>query len=206
MHAYLMPLACVSTAFLGALYQRIRAERHIQTERARQLETERIVSVLSAKQPGVWDQDELRQWTSAIAREFWSAPTPETIARLQGRVSPELLAAAQAHWPHGAVRRDFQVRLSGPVVFIHVVEGAPWGDRLIIQVKAEWEGRFFDRTGLALKHEKQKRFVSFHTWAHTDGFGWELQAIDKRPPLLVTPPTSVSCRLMPELAFEESLG
>jgi hypothetical protein len=195
----LVSLAAMLTG--QALRQRRRARSARET--ARLVEAERIVSLLSGRQPGVWDQDDLRDRVESTARELWSAPDREAIARVAMWAEPPVVEREIGSWPASAVRREATVRFSERASFVQVQEGGD-ADRVVARLRASWEASWFDARGKRVKREVQRLFRSYHAWVHIDGLGWQLRSITLTPPLDEAPPSSVSCRILPVAAETES--
>jgi hypothetical protein len=194
----LIALAFASAAFAGAFWQRTRLRRNNGSQTARYVEAERIIAMLSARQPGVWDQEDLRERVQKIARDFWSLPTREAFSQLQSWVNPALLKQTHMTWPGRSERREVTVKFTAPVAFMQVNEGGPGPDRLIARLTAQLESAWFDAKGKVLKKERQRVRATYHTWIHIDGQGWQLDAIADAPPAGEPPPSSVSCRILPQ--------
>jgi hypothetical protein len=197
------PIAITAAACVAGLFQRYRSRQREALERARHVEAERIIALLSAKQPGVWDQEELRTRIQATARDFWSLPTREDLARLETWVSQSLLEALRATWPAAAARREAHVQFRGPVAFLQVNEGGPGPDRLIARLCGLRETQWLDAQGKRVRQERKAPFQTVHTWIHIDGQGWRLEAIGDALSADEPPPSSVSCRIHPEATPEE---
>ena len=200
----LIALAFASAAFAGAFWQRRRSRLGNGSETARYVEAERIIAMLSARQPGVWDQEDLRDRIQKMARDFWSLPTREAFGQLQTWVNPALLKQAVLAWPGRSERREVTVRFTSPVAFIQVNEGGPGPDRLIARLSAQLESAWFDAKGKVFKKERRNARATYHTWIHIDGQGWQLDAVADTPPGGEPPPSSVSCRILPAALEEES--
>lgn len=194
----------ISAAAMGAgLLVRIREQQRQAAEQARHVEAERIVALLSARQPGVWDHEDLRARMQDTARDLWSLGTREDLARLDTWVNPLLLDAEKNAFPARAVRREAVVTYKAPVRFMQVNEGGPEVDRVIARLSASRESTWLDAQGKKVKHERQGTADTFHIWIHIDGQGWHLEAIAKQPPTNEPPPSSVSCRILPQTPVEE---
>lgn len=202
LESVLFPIVITAAALGAGLAVRVRAAQRQTRETARMVEAERIVALLSSRQPGVWDQDELRHRVQQTARDFWTAPTREALAGLAQWVGPDLLASARQHWPSASVKREATVAFEGRVAFMHVAEGGPHADRLIARLVAKRETRWLDANGKAIRHDRQRVSQTFHTWIHIDGQGWQLTAIAEAMPTSEPPPSSVSCRILPQAASE----
>jgi hypothetical protein len=189
-----------SAALAASLMQRWRMRKKDGNDTARYVEAERIVSMLSARQPGVWDQEDLRERVQAIAKDVWSLPTLEALGQLQSWVNPHLLEQVKRAWPGRGERREVDVRFTAPVSFVQVNEGGPGPDRLIARLTAGWEGAWLDAQGRPVKKERRAPHATYHTWIHIDGQGWQLDAIADRPPTGEPPPSSVTCRILPQEA------
>lgn len=196
-------LCFASVAFAASLVTRWRMRARQGRDTARYVEAERIIAMLSARQPGVWDQEDLRERVQATARDCWSLPTREAMGRLQSWVGPDLLAELNRAWPQGCESREVTVRFATPISFVQVNEGGPGPDRLIARVNAGWEGNWLDANGQPRKRERKAVHVSYHTWIHIDGQGWQLEAIADRAPEGEPPPSSVTCRILPQELAEE---
>lgn len=200
----LIPTAAITAcALVAGLYQRRRMRMREALERARHVEAERIIALLSTKHPGVWDQEELRGRIQAIAKDFWSFSTRAELARLETWVSSTLLNQLRALWPNAAARRMATVQFKGPVSFMQVNEGGPGPDRLIARLSGQRETSWLDAEGRKLRHERKAPFHSYHTWIHIDGQGWRLEAIGETISAGEPPPSSVSCRILSQAAAEE---
>jgi hypothetical protein len=194
----------ISAAAMGAgLLVRMREQKRQAAEQARHVEAERIVALLSARQPGVWDHEDLRTRMQDTARDLWSLSTREDLARLDTWVAPALVDAEKSAFPMKSVRREAVVTFKAPVRFMQVNEGGPEVDRVIARLTASREATWLDQAGRKLKHERQGTTVTYHTWIHIDGQGWHLEAIAKQPPTNEPPPSSVSCRILPQTPVEE---
>lgn len=202
MESVLFPILITVAAVGAGLAVRMREATRQTRETARMVEAERIVALLSNRQPGVWDQDELRSRVQQTARDFWLAPTREALAGLAQWVGPELLASAREAWPSASVKRESTVAFEGRVAFMHVSEGGEPADRLIARLVAKRETRWLDANGKAFKHDRPRTTATFHTWIHIDGQGWQLTAIAEAMPSSEPPPSSVSCRILPQPATE----
>lgn len=195
----------VVSAFLGAqAYRRWNMRRRRGVENARNVEAERIVALLSSRQPGVWDADDLRERVESTARDLWTLPTPADMERLQTWVHPELLGRTQRAWVSRAVRRDLRAAFRSPPSFVQVVEGGPGPDRVIVRIDAAVEGDWLDAAGKRLRRDRRGAEVSYHHWTHIDGQGWRLDQIDPLAPIGEPPPSSVACRIQPMGASEET--
>lgn len=190
--------ASVVAAYMGATIYRRRAEsRQHQLESSRNVEAERILSLLSARQPGVWDLDELRDVADRTARRFWAAPTREDLEAIQPWVRPEMVARQLARWPEAAVRREVIVTQPRPPVFVHVTEGGPGPDRVIVRFEAHISQDFFRADGVCIRTERHPVGASYHVWHHHDGQGWRLEAISERFPSEEPPSSALSCGIRP---------
>lgn len=197
----LTAFAFASAALAASLVQRWRLRKKDGNDTARYVEAERIVSMLSARQPGVWDQEDLRERVQAVARDVWSLPTRDALAQLHSWVNPSILDQVAGAWRGD--RRELDVRFTAPVSFVQVNEGGPGPDRLIARVSARWDGSWLDAKGQAVKKERKGPHTTYHTWVHIDGQGWQLDAIADKPPTSEPPPSSVSCRILPQTAVEQ---
>ena len=192
-------------AFVGATTDRRFSERRRRgVEAARNVEAERIIALLSARQPGVWDIDDLRERVGATATDLWSAPDRPALDRLQTWVHADLLAQVAKDWPARAERREVKVKLLAAPAFFHVAEGGPGPDRVIARVTAEVEGAWLDGGGKRVKRDRRAASTTWHHWTHIDGQGWRLDQVAALPPLDAPPPSSVACRILPQGATEES--
>lgn len=200
----LVVLAFSLAAVAGALLHRRLLRRRLGKETARYVEAERIIALLSSRQPGVWDQEDLRERVQKMARDLWSLPTREALTQLQTWVNPGLLRESLGGWPSRGDRREVTVRFTSPVAFVHVNEGGPGPDRLIARLNASLESAWYDARGRLLKKERQGARASYHTWIHIDGQGWQLDAILDTAPAHEPPPSSVSCRILPPDAASEA--
>jgi hypothetical protein len=198
MEQYLAPIVITAAAIGTSLYRRWRDHQRQARETARHVEAERIIALLSAKQPGVWDHEELRSRIRQTAEELWSLPTREQLARLEPWVSPKLLAETCHAWPAQASERQVKLQFRSPVSFVQVNEGGPALDRLVARLTAQAETTWFDNRGKAMKQEKRSAQTTYHTWVHIDGQGWHLEAIAPHAPTDEPPPFSVSCRILPQ--------
>lgn len=194
-----------AAAFVGATtYRRWTERRRRGVEAARNVEAERIIALLSTRQPGVWDIDDLRERVATTARDLWAAPDRAALERLQTWVHPDLLGETARTWPARAERREMKVKLLQPPAFIHVAEGGQAPDRVIARVEAEVEGDWLDGAGKRLRRERRTSLATYHHWTHIDGQGWRLDKIQPLPPVGVDPPSSVACRILPQGASEET--
>jgi hypothetical protein len=199
----LLSLLVTAAAMLTGQYVRQQRQRREARETARLVEAERIISLLSGKQPGVWDQEELRGRVESTARDLWSLPTQEALANVAQWAQPAVLSHATGAWPARATRREVKLRLLEPAAFVQVQEGGEQ-DRVVARLRAQWEATWLNATGRVVKRERQTAFRSYHAWVHIDGLGWQLTAISSEPPLDEAPPSSVSCRIMPSEPVEQS--
>jgi hypothetical protein len=199
----LLSLLVTLAAMLTGQYYRWQRRQRQARETARLVEAERIIALLSGTQPGVWDQDELRARVESTARELWSLPTREDLARLSQWVQPAVLAPITADWPARAARREVRLRFQEPAAFVQVHEGGEQ-DRVVARLRAQWEATWLDATGREVKRERRAAFRSYHSWVHIDGLGWQLTAVSAEPPLEEPPPSSVSCRILPGEPVEQS--
>lgn len=194
-----------AAAFVGATtYRRFAERRRRGVEAARNVEAERIIALLSARQPGVWDIDDLRDRVGTTARDLWAAPDRAALDRLQTWIHADLLGETLRAWPARAERREARVKLLQPPAFIHVAEGGQTPDRVIARVEAEVEADWLDGQGKRLKRERRTSLATYHHWTHIDGQGWRLDAIAPLPPVGEAPPSSVACRILPQGAAEEA--
>lgn len=194
-----------AAAFVGATtYRRYTERRRRGVEAARNVEAERIIALLSSRQPGVWDIDDLRERVATTASELWAAPDRASLERLQTWVHGDLIAEALRAWPARAERREAKVKLLQAPAFLHVTEGGPGPDRVIARVEAEVEGSWLDGAGKRIRRERRTATATYHHWTHIDGQGWRLDQVAPLPPVGESPPSSVACRIMPEGATEES--
>lgn len=194
-------LVTLAAVLAGQVYRWRRAQRQTR-ETARLVEAERIVSLLSAQQPGVWDHDELRMRVETTARDLWSLPSREEMARLALWVQPAVLEPALARWPDASARREVKLRVLEAPSFVQVHEGGDQ-DRLVARLRAQWEATWVDPKGRVIRRERQRTFRSYHAWVHIDGQGWQLAAIAPSSPLEEPPPSSVSCRILPQASAGE---
>ncbi|MEB3197865.1 MAG: hypothetical protein VKP62_11750 [Candidatus Sericytochromatia bacterium] len=137
----------------------------------------------------------MRNRVGEVASRYWSADTPAALRQLQQWVHPSMVEAQLARWPEGAQRRDGRVELITPPAFVHVVEGAPSGDRLIARLEARIAQDFFDAQGRCIRTERHPPEFSYHHWRHIDGQGWQLEGITAHFPRGEAPPSSVACGL-----------
>lgn len=194
-----------AAAFVGATtYRRWTERRRRGVEAARNVEAERIIALLSARQPGVWDIDDLRERVATTARDLWAAPDRAALERLRTWVHPDLLGETVRAWPARAERREMKVKLLQPPAFIHIAEGGEDADRVIARVEAEVEGTWLDGDGKRLRRERRTSLATYHHWTHIDGQGWRLDRIAPLPPVGEGPPSSVACRILPQGASEET--
>lgn len=200
MESLLFPLLITAAALGAGLAVRLRENKRLTHETARMVEAERIVALLSSRQPGVWDQDELRSRIQQTARDFWTAPTREALSGLAQWVGPALVAEGREAWPAASVKREATLTIEGRVAFMFVSEGGEDGDRLIARMVARRETRWLDASGKTVRHERGRGKASFHTWVHIDGQGWQLVAIADRLPENAPPASSVTCRILPQQA------
>jgi hypothetical protein len=192
-------------AFVGATaYRRWSERRRRGVEAARNVEAERIIALLSSRQPGVWDVDDLRERVATTARDLWSAPDREALARLETWVHPDLLGEQARTWPPRAERREVRVKFVQAPAFLHVAEGGPDHDKVIARVESEIEGAWLDAHGKRLRRERRGAAATYHHWIHIDGQGWRLETIAPEPPVDAPPPSSVACRILPQGASEET--
>jgi hypothetical protein len=203
MEFYAAPLAITAAAFVAGLFQRRKARQQAALERARHVEAERIIALLSGKQPGVWDQDELRSRIQATARDFWALPTLAELAALETWVAQPLLDELKARWPKGAARRLATVQFRVPVAFMQVHEGGPGPDRLIARLVGLRETTWLDEADRRVRHERKAPFATYHSWIHIDGQGWRLEDVASQLSADEPPPSSVSCRILPQASPEE---
>jgi len=195
----------VVSALVGAqVYRRWNMRRRRGVESARNVEAERIVALLSSRQPGVWDADDLRERVETTARDLWTLPTLAAMERLQTWVHPELLSRTQRAWVPRAVRRELRAAFRSPPAFVQVVEGGPGHDRVIVRIEASVEGDWLDAAGKRLRRDRRSPEVTYHHWTHIDGQGWRLDQIEALAPVGEPPPSSVACRILPLAASEES--
>lgn len=197
MDSYLAPLAITAAAIAAGAARRWRAYRLQALETARHVEAERIIALLSAKQPGVWDQEDLRDRMRGIAEQLWSAPTRDALAPLEPWVSASLLAQALREWPPRAARREVKLEFA-PVAFMQVHEGGPRSDRVVARVIVRRETAWYDAQNRLLRRRREGSRTTYHTWEHVDGQGWHLEAIAPGAPTAEVPPYSVSCRILPQ--------
>lgn len=195
----------IATAACGVgIAQRLRSRKRQGAETARHVEAERIIAMLSNKQPGVWDQEELRDRVARTARDLWSLPTRESLGQLQTWVNPVLLREANQNWPAKGDRREVSVQVTPPVGFIQVNEGGQGPDRLIARLTASLDTAWFDDRGKRIKQERKGSHTSYHTWIHIDGQGWMLDAIADTAPADEPPPFSIACRILPQGTTQET--
>ena len=196
--SFLITLVALSTSH----YYRWRQRQRQALETARLVEAERIIALLYATQPGVWDQEELRARVESTARDLWSFPRRDEADPLAQWVHPDLITRALSSWPARAERREVTVKLLEPVAFVQVQEGGEQ-DRLVARLRAQWEATWLDAAGRAIKRERRRLVRTYHAWVHIDGRGWQLTGISDEPPMQEPPPSSVACRIMPQAAPEE---
>jgi hypothetical protein len=194
-------LVTLAALLAGQAYRWRQAQRQAR-ETARLVEAERIISLLSAQQPGVWDHEELRMRVETTARDLWSLGTRDEMANLAMWVQPDVLGPALARWPHDTARREVRVRMVEPAAFVQVHEGGEQ-DRVVARLRAQWETTWLNPKGRVIRRERQRAFRSYHTWVHIDGQGWQLAAISAEPPLQEPAPSSVTFRILPPVATEE---
>jgi hypothetical protein len=195
----------VVSAFVGAqIYHRWNMRRRHGVESARNVEAERIVALLSSRQPGVWDADDLRERFESTARDLWTLPTAAAMERLQTWVHPELLTRTLRTWVPRAVRRELRAAFRSPPAFVQVVEGGPGHDRVIVRIEASVEGDWLDAAGKRLRRDRRNVELTYHHWTHIDGQGWRLDQIEAQAPVGEPPPSSVACRILPLATSEES--
>jgi hypothetical protein len=188
----------VVSAYMGATWLRRRqATQRRELESARNVQSERILSLLAGQQPGVWDAEELRDLVTRTAVAFWSAPTREALEGQQAWVRPDMLSRQAALWPADAVRREAAVTLARPPVFVHVTEGGPGVDRVIARFEAHISQDFFLADGTCIRTERHPVTASYHLWHHEDGQGWRLEAISERFPSHEPIPSSVAVGIRP---------
>ncbi|HEY9721207.1 MAG TPA: hypothetical protein V6D47_04290 [Oscillatoriaceae cyanobacterium] len=197
MDSYLAPLAFTVAAIGAGLARRWRVYRQHALETARHVEAERIIAMLSAKQPGVWDQEDLRSRMREIAERLWSAPTRDALAQLEPWVSAQVLAQALHDWPARSVRREVALEFA-PVAFMQVHEGGPQNDRVVARLIVRRDSSWLDAEDHVLRRRREGARTTYHTWLHVDGRGWHLEAIAPSPPNAELPPYSVSCRILPQ--------
>lgn len=202
MEQVLIAIAIAAASLGVGMLVRMSEQKRQTHEQARHVEAERIVSLLSSRQPGVWDHEDLRARMQETARDLWSLPTRDDLGRLETWVSPTLLDGERQTFPPKAARREAVVTYKAPVSFIQVNEGGPTADRVIARLTASREATWLDEKGRKVKQERQGTAVTYHTWIHIDGQGWQLEAIAKRPPEGEPPPSSVSCRILPQTPVE----
>ncbi|MEB3283888.1 MAG: hypothetical protein VKN33_01195 [Candidatus Sericytochromatia bacterium] len=184
------------SAWLGAyLYGRYTERRDNIKLSTRNVETERIIALLSVHQPGIWDSDELRAQMQRVAEEFWSAPTPEALEVVKNWVREEMVETQLSRWPTGAMRREVAVTFEHPPAFVHVQEGDPGPDRVIARLSARIAQDFINAEGRCIRTERHPAWPSFHHWVHIDGRGWQLEAITETFPRREGPPQSSSCNI-----------
>src|SRR5690242_13817937 len=107
----LSPLAVVAGALGAGLFQRWRAARRQKVEIARNVQTERLLTLLSVEQPGVWDHEDLRTRMTTFAEEVWTLPSREALETLRFWLSPTLWKQLQKAWLRRADRREARLRL-----------------------------------------------------------------------------------------------
>ena len=200
----LVGVSLVSAVIGAQVYRRWHERRRRGVENARNVEAERILALLSARQPGVWDADDLRERVETTARELWTLATKTELDRLRTWIHPELLNRHLQAWQPRATRRELRATFRTPPAFVQVVEGGPGPDRVIARVEASVEGDWLDAAGKRVKRDRRATVVSYHHWIHIDGQGWRLDQIEPQPPIGEPPPSSVACRIMPLGASEES--
>lgn len=197
-------LLAISGVLVGALAYRYWLFRHSSLAiSARQAEAERIVAALSAKQPGVWDADDLRERVMATARDLWSAPTRADLDHIRMWVHPELLTRIVNEWPAQAARRDVVVQFKDAPAFVHVLEGGPGADSMTARVVASVESVYFDARGRQIKRVRKGARASYHRWVHIDGQGWRLDMIAHHLAVDEPSPFSVSYRVLTSPDAEE---
>ncbi|MNS07294.1 hypothetical protein D3C72_387340 [compost metagenome] len=201
MEQLLVSMLIAVAALLAGRAFRWRRRRRLAQETARLVEAERIVALLSARQPGVWDQDELRSRVEGTARDLWSLPTRDAMAPLAMWIAPSILNQHLDRWPARAERREVRLRMLEPASFVQVQEGGEQ-DRLVARLRAQWEAIWHDARGRVIRRERRAAFRTYHAWVHIDGQGWQLTAISTEPPLEEPAPSSVACRIMPQDAAE----
>lgn len=189
--------SCAIAAIAGAAFYRAYARNQARAATARSVEAERIIALLSSKQPGVWDQDDLRTRVAQVAGDLWAIPTLGELDRLQTWVHPDLIARVRQAWPARAARRDLKVTFQTPVSFVAVHEGGPGQDRLVARLDTRMEGQYLDPDGRRVRAERRARAATYHSWIHIDGQGWRLESIGDDMPNL-DPSSSVTCRIMPQ--------
>lgn len=203
--SWLMGFTAAAAAVAGAWLTRRFLWKQRGESVARHVEAERIVALLSARQPGVWDAEDLRERVVERAKACWGSGTLADLARLETWVAPRLLAELQA-WPKGAERREVALRLEERARFVAVTEGGPGPDRMIARVMAGWEASYLDAAGKRVKVERQAFGPSFHTWLHVDGQGWVLEAMSSEEPPGEPPPSSTMVRVMPRAEATDDGG
>lgn len=195
----LLILTCALSAWLGAsVYRAYTGRRDLRQMSARNVETERIIALLSAQQPGIWDSEELRAHVQRVAQEFWAAPTPAALEVVKNWVRSEMVDVQLARWPAGAVRREVEVSFEHPPAFVHVEEGLETPDRVIARLSARIAQDFINAEGRCIRTERHPAWPSYHHWIHIDGQGWQLEAITENFPRRENPPSSVTCGITPE--------
>jgi hypothetical protein len=185
-------------AYMGAtlVRRRLSAQRR-ELESSRNVQTERILALLASQQPGVWDVEELRDLVTRTASAFWGAPTREALEGLQAWVQPEMLSQQAARWPVEAVRREAVVTMARPPVFVHVTEGGPGTDRVVVRFEAHIAQDFFRADGVCIRTERHPAGASYHLWHHEDGQGWRLEGISERFPTQEPIPSSTAVGIRP---------
>lgn len=193
MDSYLMPLVIGGSAFVFGFFQRLRQFRRDQEQLARHVQAERILALLSQRQPGVWDHEDLKARIGQTAIELISAPTPEALAPLRAWVVPALLEQA---WLKNAERREVNAQLEGTVSIMQLHEGGPGPDEVVARLTLRHETTW-RRDGRVMKKQRLRPTKFYHHWRHIDGQGWQLEAITRSIDPAAAPPYSLSCRILP---------
>lgn len=198
-------LLAAAAAVAGAWFTRQWLAKRQGQAVARHVEAERIVALLSARQPGVWDVDDLRERVVERAKACWASSSLEDLARLETWVSPRLLAELRA-WPQGATKREVRLRMEERPRFVSVTEGGGGPDRLVAKLMAGWDAIYLDARGKRVKQERRSYGPSFHTWLHVDGQGWMLDAMGGEEPMDEPAPSSVMVRVLPRAEAADDGG
>lgn len=165
-----------AAAAAGALLARALGRRKLAREAGRRVESERMLAMLSALQPGVWDVDELRALVAERFGRWLCASTPGELAALETWVSPARLQEARS-------RRTRPAPVTASrVAFVHVEEGDS-GDRVVARVSY--------RQGARAR-------LAYATFRHVDGQGWLLMETGSHLPHGLGAPRSVRCRMVGE--------
>lgn len=176
------PLGLASLAFgaaaaAGAILARALTRRRRAREAGRRVESERLLALLAAMQPGVWDVEELRALVADRFGRWAAADTPGALAALETWISPARLTEARK-------RRGRRAPVTAArVAFVHVEEGTAEGDRVVARVSY----RQGVRPGLA-----------YVTFRHVDGQGWLFMEAGAKLPRGLGAPRSIRCRMTGE--------